>query len=194
MILSRGFYFVSLQNGNVIFKGRIERLFGTFQDRLISEMRLKNISTKENANRFLHGEFLPDLNPAAAGSALQRKILLIENFLFTSANLTSQTGINLDSIFCIKEERTVQGDNTISYRGRIFQIIPQNGRMSYTRGKVEVQEWTDRTIHVLYKGKDLSVKEIPERPKRLIEKPKRFKLKDFLRKEAEPQIEFCGVT
>jgi len=165
-------------------KGRIERLFGTFQDRLISEMRLKKISTREDANRFLHKEFLPDYNmrftvsPAKKGSAY-RKL---------------PSGINLDSIFCIKEERAVHGDNTISYRGRVFQIIPQNGRMSYVRAKVEVQEWTDRTIHVLYKGKELAVKEIPERPKRLIEKPKRFNLKEFLRKEVEPQTEFCGVT
>ena len=164
-------------------KGRIERLFGTFQDRLISEMRLKKISAKENANRFLHKEFLPDHNkrftvtPAKKGSAY-RKL---------------PSGTNLDSIFCIKEERTVQGDNTISYRGRIFQIIPQNGRMSYTRAKVEVQEWTDRTIHILYKSKELAVREIPEKPKRLIEKPKRFNINDFLRKEAEPRVEFCGI-
>lgn len=165
-------------------KGRIERLFGTFQDRLISEMRLKKISTREDANRFLHKEFLPDYNlsfivsPTKKGSAY-RKL---------------PSGINLDSIFCIKEERAVHGDNTISYRGRIFQIVPQNGRTSYTRARVEVQEWTDRTIHVLYKGKELAVREIPERPKRLIEKPKRFNLKEFLRKEVEPQVEFCGVT
>ncbi|MEW6163283.1 MAG: ISNCY family transposase [Nitrospirota bacterium] len=165
-------------------KGRIERLFGTFQDRLISEMRLKKISTREDANRFLHEEFLPDHNmrftvsPAKEGSAY-RKL---------------PSGINLDSIFCIKQERTVQRDNTISYRGRIFQIIPQNGRMSYTRAKVEVQEWTNRTIHVLYKGKELATIEIPEKPKRLTEKPKRFNLKDFLRKEVEPQTEFYGVT
>jgi hypothetical protein len=165
-------------------KGRIERLFGTFQDRLISEMRLKKISNREDANRFLHKEFLPDHNkrftvtPAKKGSAY-RKL---------------PSGINLDSIFCIKEERTVQGDNTVSYRGRVFQIIPQNGRMSYTRAKVEVQEWTNRTIHVLYKGKELAVREIPEKPKRLIEKPRKFNLKDFLRKEVEPQTEFCGVT
>lgn len=164
-------------------KGRIERLFGTLQDRLISEMRLKKISTKEDANRFLHKEFLPDYNrrftvtPAKKGSAY-RKL---------------PSGINLDSIFCIKQERTVQGDNTISYRGRVFQIIPQNGRISYTRAKVEVQECTDRTIHVLYKGKELAVREIPEKPKRLIEKPKRFNLKDFLRKEVEPQVDLCGI-
>lgn len=164
-------------------KGRIERLFGTFQDRLISEMRLKKISAKEDANRFLHKEFLSNHNkrftvtPAKKGSAYRK--------LFS--------GINLDSIFCIKEERTVQGDNTISYRGRIFQIISQNGRISYTRARVEVQEWTDRTIHVLYKGKELAVREIPEKPKRLIEKPKRFNLKDFLRKEVEPQVEFCVI-
>lgn len=164
-------------------KGRIERLFGTFQDRLISEMRLKKISPREDANRFLHKEFLPDYNRRFTVTPAKK----------SSAYRKLPSGINLDSIFCIKKERTVQGDNTISYRGRVFQIIPQNGRMSYTRAKVEVQEWTDRTIHVLYKGKELAVREIPEKPKRQIEKPKRFNLKDFLRKEVEPQVEFCGI-
>ncbi len=42
-------------------KGRIERLFGTFQDRLIKEMRLKDIKTKAEANRFL-GHYLPVYN------------------------------------------------------------------------------------------------------------------------------------
>lgn len=164
-------------------KGRIERLFGTFQDRLISEMRLKKISTKEDANRFLHEEFLPDYNKRFTVISVKKG----------SAYRRLPSGINLDSIFSIKEERTVQGDNTISYRGRIFQIIPQNGRMSYTRAKVEVQEWTDRTIHVLYKGKELAVRKIPEKPKRLIVKPKKFNLKEFLRKEVKPQTVTCGI-
>ena len=165
-------------------KGRVERLFGTFQDRLISELRLRGICTKQQANRFLHKEFLPDYNrrftvkPAKEGSAY-RKL---------------PASVNLDSIFCIKEERTVQGDNTVTYRGRIFQIIPQNVRVGYTKAKVEVQEWTDGSIHVVYKGKELLIKELQERPKRLIEKPGRFNLREFLRKEENPQAEPCRVT
>jgi hypothetical protein len=102
--------------------------------------------------------------------------------------------VDLDRIFCIKEERTVQADNTISYRGRIFQIVPQNGRLSYTRVKVEFQEWTNRSIHVSYKGKELLIKELPEKPKRVIEKPKRFNIREFVRMEESPQADLCGVT
>lgn len=166
-------------------KGRIERLFGTFQDRLISELRLKNISTLDDANRFLHEEFLSEYNrkftvkPAKEGSAYREL----------------PPDINLDAIFCLKEERTVQRDNTISYRGRVFQITPQNGRVGYTRAKVEVQGWTDGSIHVVYNGNELLVKELPEKPKRVNNKPKRFNLKEFLRKEASlPQDDHCKVT
>ncbi|MBU1152915.1 ISNCY family transposase, partial [bacterium] len=71
-------------------KGRIERLFKTFQDRLIKEMRLKNISTKEGANKFLEG-YLPGHNERFGKLPLNM------------ANLHRETpnGINLDSILSI---------------------------------------------------------------------------------------------
>jgi transposase len=164
-------------------KGRVERLFGTFQDRLISEMRLRSISTKDRANGFLHEEFLADFNrrftvrAARPGSAYRK--------------LTR--GINLDTIFCIKKERTVQKDNTISYKGRVFQIIPDNGRLSYTRAKVALQEWTDRSIHVLYQGKELPIVELPEKPKHL-NKPRKINFKDFLKQRIQSKVEVSQVT
>lgn len=165
-------------------KGRIERLFGTFQDRLISELRLRNISTLEQANRFLHKEFLPDYNkrftvkPAQRGSAY-RKI---------------PARMNLNRIFCLKEQRTVQGDNTISYKSRTFQIASRNRRISYARAKVEVQEWMEGSIHVVYKAKELSFKELPEKPRKVIDNPKRFNLHEFIRKEVEPLTDLSGMT
>jgi hypothetical protein len=164
-------------------KGRVERLFGTFQDRLISEMRLRSISTKDRANGFLHEEFLADFNRRFTVRAARRG----------SAYRKLTRGINLDTIFCIKKERTVQKDNTISYKGRVFQIIPDNGRLSYTRAKVALQEWTDRSIHVLYQGKELPIVELPEKPKHL-NKPRKINFKDFLKQRIQSKVEVSQVT
>jgi hypothetical protein len=165
-------------------KGRVERLFGTFQDRLISEMRLRKCSCRDEANRFLHDEFLPVHNKkftvlAAKGRSAYRKL---------------PARLNLNRIFCIKEKRTVQRDNTISYKGRIFQIVPQNARISYSQAKVEVQEWTDGSIHIGYKATELVIQELSIRPRRVINRAKRFNLKEFARLEESPQAEVCGVT
>ena len=96
-------------------KGRIERKFGVFP-RLWrgSELRLHNISTKEEANRYLTEKFIPRHNrmfssPAKEGSSAYRPL---------------PKGLVLKDIFCLKEERMVAGDNTISYQGKTFQILP----------------------------------------------------------------------
>lgn len=164
-------------------KGRVERLFGTFQDRLISEMRLRSICTKDSANRFLRQEFLADFNRRFTVKAAKRG----------SAYRTLPREINLDTIFCIKTDRTVQKDNTISYNGRVFQITTNNGRLSFTRSKVTLQEWTDRSIHVLYQGKELPIIELPEKPKRL-NSPKKINFKDFLKQRMLSKIAVSQVT
>jgi transposase len=164
-------------------KGRVERLFGTFQDRLISEMRLRSISTKDRANGFLHEEFLSDFNRRFTVKAAKRG----------SAYRKLPREINLDTILCIKMERTVQKDNTISYKGRVFQIISDNGRLSYTRAKVTIQEWTDRSIHVLYQSKELPIRELPEKPERL-NKPPKINFKDFLKQRILSRVVLSQVT
>ncbi len=131
-------------------KGRIERLFGTFQDRLINEMNLREISNLEDANNFLHREFLQDYN-----KRFTKAPQLAENAYIPLRDK------DLDSIFCVKYPRIVRADNTISYKSRVFQILPSPTRIGYTRAKVEVQEWLDGSIHVRYKDQALSIKEIP---------------------------------
>ena len=132
-------------------KGRIERLFGTLQDRMVNEMNLREISNLEDANNFLHGEFLQDYN----------KIFSKAPQMTESAYIPLLQGKSLDGIFCLKYPRTVRADNTISYKSRLFQILPSPTRIGYTRAKVEVQEWLDGSIHVRYKSQELSIKEIP---------------------------------
>ncbi|KKM47750.1 hypothetical protein LCGC14_1558310 [marine sediment metagenome] len=63
--------------------------------------------------------------------------------------------IDLDQILCIKEKRGVQGDNTISYKGRQYQILPTETRFGFAKAKLEVQKHLDGTIHIFYRGEEL---------------------------------------
>ena len=129
-------------------KGRIERKFGTFQDRLCSEFRLYNISTLEEANRYLKEEFIPKHNRMFSRPAKE----------LGSAYRLLPKGLGLKDIFCFKEERTVAGDNTISYKGKTFQILPNEYRISYVKTKVKIHEHLDGSVHIFYRGRKLKHK------------------------------------
>ncbi len=129
-------------------KGRIERLWGTFQDRLISELRLEGISSLEEANRYLHSVFLPKYN-----KKFTRKPR-IEELAYRKV----PQGMDLNQILCIKDKRQVQGDNTIGYDTRHYQILPTKTRLGFAKAKVEVQKHLDGSIHIFYKGEELPYK------------------------------------
>jgi transposase len=131
-------------------KGRIERKFGVFQDRLCSELRLHNISTLEEANRYLGEKFIPKHNLMFARTAKEAG----------SAYRFLPKGLSLKDVFCLKEERSVAGDNTISYNGKAFQILPDKYRLSYYKAKVEVHEYLDDSINIFYQHKRLKHKPI----------------------------------
>lgn len=131
-------------------KGRIERLFGVLQDRLIKEMRLRGIKSKDEANAFL-GEYLPKYN---------------ERFRVYPANKSDvhvklPEYFNLDKYLCIKTERTVKNDNTIAHNGRLYQI-QDNPKTK----KVIVQERIDGSMHIKSNAEGLKYREITERPVR----------------------------
>lgn len=131
-------------------KGRIERLFRTFQDRVVKEMRLRGIKTVEEANKFL-AEYLPRHNrkftvKPKEGIDLHRKIPL---------------GLNLDSILCVKEGRVLRNDFTISYKGKLYQITE-----SIKAEKVTVQERINGKMLIIHNGAFVEFKEITERPEK----------------------------
>lgn len=133
-------------------KGRVERAWGTFQDRLCSELRLHNISTPHGANHYLLEEFLPKHNRKFAHPAKESGL----------AYMPVPKGLNLNNVFCIKEERTVAPDNTISYKARYYQILADEYRISFVKAKVMAHEWLDGSIHIFYRGKELKNKPIPK--------------------------------
>jgi hypothetical protein len=136
-------------------KGRVERLFGVLQDRLVKEMRLRWIRTKEEANAFLE-EYLPRHN---------------ERFNVCPAHeadvhVKLPRHVDLDEYLCIKTERTIRNDNTIALDGRLYQIEELGGK------KVVVQERLDGSLRMISKGAALKYKEITERPKKAAALPK----------------------
>lgn len=129
-------------------KGRVERLFRTFQDRLIKEMRLEKIASIEEANRFLE-EYLPIYNrrfevaPAKAGD-LHR---------------AAPPARELDRILCLKSERVLRKDWTISYEGKLYQI-----QKNIRAEKICVEAWLDGSLHLSHRGRSLRYIEILNRP------------------------------
>jgi transposase len=138
-------------------KGRIERLFETFQDRVVKEMRLRKIGSIEAANKFLE-YYLPvfakrfGMSPAKEGD-LHRPL---------------PKGIDLDRILCIKTERTLNNDFTIAHDKKLYQILDNT-----VARKLMVEERIDGSMIMRYKDIALRFKEITTRP------PKKKKVYEF---------------
>jgi transposase len=143
-------------------KGRVERLFGTFQDRLIKEMRLANVSNLDEANRFLSG-YLPIYNRRFSlkpkeGVNLHRPI---------------PAGLNLNDILCIRTERRLRNDFTVAHNGGLYQVHDHVRATS-----VLVEERLDGSTRITHQGKRLHYQPILVRPvqeavKTLKNKPRR---------------------
>ncbi len=141
-------------------KGRIEVTFRLFQDRLIKEMRLAGIKNYQQANRFLLEKFLPWYNKKFTHQA-------------ESSYMPLPKDTNLDLVFCIKKERTVNNDNTVSIYGQIVQIPPSQLHLSFARRKVDICLLEDNQIFVLYKNSVIAESKLSKNNK-VIEKDKKI--------------------
>lgn len=131
-------------------KGRVERLFGTLQDRLVKDMRLRGIKTKEDANEFLC-EFLPLFNKKFRVSPVNE----------TNVHVKLPGYFNWDKYLCIKTEHTGRNDNTIPHAGKLYQIYKD-----IKAQKVMMEERIDGSLHITSKGIRLRYREITERPRK----------------------------
>jgi transposase len=131
-------------------KGRIERLFGVLQDRLIKEMRLRGITTKEEANKYLK-EYLPKYNRKFKVCPANK----------TDVHVRLPRYFNLDTYLCVKTQRTVRNDQTIAHNGNLYQI-----EEAVVSKKVTVEERLDGSLHITSAGAALKYREITERPKK----------------------------
>jgi transposase len=131
-------------------KGRIERLWGTFQDRLVSELRLANACTIEEANAGLE-KAIVEHNRRFCRKADDPK----------SVWSKLGTSVAWDSIFCFKYSRSVAKDNTVSLFNTILQIPPGQGGRSYARCLVEIQQRFDGSLRIYFQAECIAKTDPP---------------------------------
>jgi transposase len=116
-------------------RGRSERNFGTWQGRLPQELRLRGIRSLEAANRFLREEYIAEFNARFQVSAAQRGTAFVR-----------RSSRDLDLIFALQFERTVNRDNTVSIQNLRLQIEPVRWRATLAGCTVKVHQHLDGSI------------------------------------------------
>lgn len=127
-------------------KGRVERLFGTLQDRLVKELRKANACNLDDANRVL-AHFLPRFNARFSKQAAQPG----------SAFQPWPADLRPSDVFCFKYTRIVRNDNTISFDRHSLQIPPGPRRRSWARAQVEVRQHLEGQLTVHYHDQQIAV-------------------------------------
>lgn len=125
-------------------KGRIERLWGTLQDRLVKELRQANACDLDSANQLL-AAYLPKFNARFQVAAAQPG----------SAYIPWSDEHNPADYFCFKYTRTVSNDNTLPLDGHRLQIPPASPLKSYAKARVELRHYLDGSLAIFHQGLNL---------------------------------------
>ncbi len=133
-------------------KGRVERLFGTLQDRLVSELRLAGITTLDAANRFL-----PTYRPR-------------HNARFAIAPADAEpawrqlpAGKSAESVCCFKYARMVAQDNTVRLEGVLLQLPPRARHWSWAGQRIELRQHLDGSLSAhAPDGRELARSTVPK--------------------------------
>lgn len=135
-------------------KGRIERLWGTFQDRLLNELKLEKIRTREAANEYVTQRFLPRFNrrfrcaPARPESVYRP---------------TPTRGVR-ESVLCWKESRVLARDHTFPLGAEAWQVLPSDRILALTGKRVEVRRTLKGQIQAWYGPLRLEIRRAPPLP------------------------------
>ena len=120
-------------------RGRMERVFGTWQGRLPQELRRAGITSMVAANEYIGERFLPQFNRQFTVPAQE-----------SGSGFVPCGGADLDGILSHQEDRMVGHDNTLSYGRRLLQLEPSKFRWSFAKCRVKVCEHLDGRLSVRY--------------------------------------------
>ena len=134
-------------------KGRVERTAGTFQDRLVTELRLAGASSIGEANSVLE-QFLPRYN----------RRFRVPPQCSESAYRPLDRELCLEQVLCFKHRRKVARDNTVKFQLHTLQLLPEPERPSYAGAVVEVLEGLDGRLRVRHEGRIINAQEAPPSP------------------------------
>jgi len=132
-------------------KGRVERLWGTLQDRLVKALRKAGACNQEQANQVLI-HYLPKFNQRFRVEPAQPE----------TAYLPWPKQRQVEDFFCFKHIRTVSNDNTLPFDGQRLQIPPGHQNSSFAHKRVEVRQHLDGRLEVRYQNQRLAIFEPEE--------------------------------
>lgn len=130
-------------------KGRIEREFGTLQDRLVKELRLAGVCSKDEANRFLDS-YWPKHNRRFSRPALRPDDL----------HRPLPKGLNLRDIFCLKGSRTINNGYMVRWKGKLLVI--SNPSIAMRRRQTQVLEHFDGSLVIRFNGRNLDYRGVQD--------------------------------
>jgi hypothetical protein len=133
-------------------KGRVERLWGTAQDRLVKELRLAKAGTIEQANAVLQEKFMPWFNRRCTHQPASGN----------DAHKPLGKRLNLDAILSIQAQRVVGNDYTIRFENQVYQLLPPV-YAGLRKGQVTIEQRSDGTMHIRFKGKYLEYRKLAEK-------------------------------
>ena len=120
-------------------RGRSERGFGTWQGRLPQELRVRGITTLEEANRFLHEEYCREFNQRFSVAASERGTAFVP--------LRRK---DLDLVFSVQHERVVARDNTVSFANKVWQLERSKLRATLAGCRVTIHQHLDETLSITF--------------------------------------------
>lgn len=147
-------------------KGRVERSNSVYQDRLVKELRLEQISEVTEANELLQGGFDQDLNRRFSIEPREKADYHRDASVY-----------DLPSIFCIEEERKLSANWTLNFETSVYQIKAASSNYSPAKTQVQVRRYLDGRLHMFYRGNEVGFEEI---------NPEENKKKKFIRVRNQP--------
>lgn len=137
-------------------KGRVERLFGTLQDRLIKEMRVRAIASLQEANRFLEEVFIPFWNTRFTVVPLEPR----------DAHRPLPDNVDLLRLFAQTDERVIRHDFTFRFQNQHYQILKREAEPNMPGTTVTLEHRLDGTIRYRWRDSYLSPEPLPTAPAR----------------------------
>jgi len=132
-------------------KGRVERMHGTHQDRLVKKLRRLEITTPAEANAYLEREYLPEHNRRFGRAALRPE----------DYHGRRPSERELDQVFRLETVRTISADWVVRYDNRFLQLLPGKRQHAPAKDRVKVYESRKGELTIEYRGREVGWEEIP---------------------------------
>ena len=131
-------------------KGRVERKHGLYQDRLVKELRLREISTIEETNLLLGSGFVDELNARYTRTPRNNEDL----------HCAVDRRIDLKDVFCFEQQRQVGNDYVVRDNNQFFQLVSRRPtELPSPETKVLVRRWLDGSVHIIHRNREIIYQE-----------------------------------